>query len=82
MASQDNNNRSRYLKSGVLYFVIWLFVAFFLYSELKDEGGVSHILRSAESGNYSPILLLVLSIVLFAYALKSIAAYFKVDRPE
>jgi hypothetical protein len=54
----------------------------FLFSEIKDDGGLFPILRSVENGNYTPIPFLIISIVLLAYALKNSAAYFKPGNPE
>ncbi len=69
-------NKESHLKSGIGYFLAWLGVALVMFNEYKDNGGIEHLITSISNGDYSPLILVSVSIILLALAIKNIAHYF------
>lgn len=68
--------RSARLRSGLLYLAAWLFVASVEYGLLEDGVGIQELLSHPMDRPY-PILLLGVSIVLLALAIRDLSFYFR-----
>lgn len=75
--SKDQEEKSKHLKVGIVFFMAWALVVYFVIDELKNSDGRAYLVRSFQDGNYLPVVLVASSVILLAYALKYFAAYFK-----
>ncbi len=75
-SNKDQEERSKYLKIGILLSMAWVMVVYFMISELQDSEGIIHVVYSIEEGDYLPVILVAASVILLAYALKSFVTYF------
>ena len=66
-----------YLRRGILALIAWVAIAYYMFDEFKNIDGLIYIINSVKEGSYKPIFIVVLSIVIFAYALRNIVFYFK-----
>jgi len=79
VSRNEESNKHKYLRNGILCLIAWVYVAYHIFNELKDKDGIIYIVSSTREGNYNSIFLVTLSVVLFAYALRNIVFYFKPD---
>jgi hypothetical protein len=78
MSTSHNNKDSReYLRSALVYFLIWLGVVILGRSVFSD-GSVFESIADFKNGNWLPLLVVCASIVFIALALKQVYGYFRV----
>ena len=73
---RNDSDRSGRLRSGLLYLLAWLFVAGIEYRLFVDSGGI-HELLSDTLEQPMPILLLAVSIVLLALAIRDLSSWLR-----
>ena len=75
----DKPDKTNYLKVSIGYFIAWASVAYYMFNEFKESGGVEYIFSSIVDGNYYPVLLVATSIVLLALFMNSLKFYLNSD---
>lgn len=54
----------------------WLYIAYVLFGNLQEVGGVVGLMDEVRSGGYSNLILLVFSVVLLAMGIQHLVLYF------
>lgn len=75
--SEKDKSVNPLLKASIGYFLAWIIVALLLFKEYKTNGEVDFIMKSVIEGNYFPLALLAISVLLFAFFIKNISNFLK-----
>ncbi len=66
---RNPENKKSHLRAALIWFVAWIFVASVLARNVREANGIPGLIGEIQDGNYSILVLLLLSIFLLANAL-------------
>ncbi|MGI9204447.1 MAG: hypothetical protein ACR2Q3_10580 [Woeseiaceae bacterium] len=76
---REQSDRSAYLRSGLLYLVAWLFVAGIEYRLIMDSSDIRTLFSNPLDRPY-PVMLLGVSIILLALAIRDLSSWMRAKR--
>lgn len=68
-------NKKVYLKVALVFFASWLFLAYIIYSNIQELGGLSGLTNEIINGAYSDVILLAFSIFCLAKFFQNLFIY-------
>ena len=69
--------KKAYLKTALIFFAFWLFLAFVIFNNMREPGGLPGLMNEVGNGGYSDLILLVLSVFFLAKFFQSLSLYFR-----
>lgn len=73
----ERDGRGEHLQSALIFLVAWVGVVYAMVGEFEGGGGLAQIITKFKEGNYTPVLLLSMSIILLALLTRSFTLYFR-----
>jgi hypothetical protein len=67
--------KKAHLKVAIIFLGGWLFIAYIIYQNVQELGGLSGLMNEIRSGGYSDLVLLVFSIFLLAQFFRNLFKY-------
>lgn len=67
--------KKAHLKTAIIFFCGWLFIAYIIFKNLQELGGLPGLMNEIKSGGYSDLILLAFSIFLLAQFFRSLFKY-------
>lgn len=74
---KEKLDKADFLRASIGYLIAWAVVAYYLINEFKENDGIKHIFKAMNEGNYMPVVLIIMSVILLALFIKNISFYFK-----
>ncbi len=68
-SKQTQADKTAHLKVALIFLGAWVLVAFVIFRNIRELGGINGLLGDIQDGNYSELILLALSIFVLAQGL-------------